>query len=53
MEAETARAGLTGGCQCGAAPCRLDAVPDLPSRQFSNPFVPAHLGNRRRPDHDT
>jgi hypothetical protein len=50
MEAETARAGLTGGCQCGAALYRLDAVPDLPSRQFSNSPVPAKLGNRRRPD---
>jgi hypothetical protein len=51
MATETARAGLTGGRQCGAAPYRLDAVPDLPSRQFSNSLVPANLGNRRRPDH--
>ncbi len=50
MATETARAGLIGGGQCGAVPYRLDAVPGLPSRQFSNSLVPAYLGNSRRPD---
>ena len=50
MEAETARAGPTGGRQCGAAPYRFDAVPDQPSPNFRNWIVPADLGNRRRPD---
>jgi hypothetical protein len=50
MAAQAQPVGLTGGCQCGGARRRIDDVPDQPFPTFGNWFVPAHLGNRRRPD---
>jgi hypothetical protein len=44
MAAQAARVGLSGGRD------RLDAVGDLPFRDFSNWVVCAALGNRRRLD---
>ena len=47
MDADKARAGLTGGCQCGAVRYRLDAAPRGVER-LPLPHVPE---GRRRPVH--